>query len=137
MDDKELFDDRTLIIITADHTATHGENYLKRSDFMPARIPLILISSRPEVFKKLNTAKFASSVDLAPTLLQLIGCQIPKSFAGNSLFSQKNLALIRLFGDILVLRSPALHEYRVFVNEPPRNDEDRLFQEFYHSLYGK
>lgn len=137
MNDKELFDDKTLIIITADHTATHGENYLNRPDFKPEKLPLIFISSRPEIFKKLKTDKFASSIDLAPTLLKLIGCQIPESFAGNDLFSEKNLAISWQFGDILLLRSPGKPAKEINVHAPPTNDDEKLFSEFYHSLYGK
>ena len=137
MSDRELFNEKTLIIITADHTATHGENYLNRTDFLPERIPLIFISSRPEVFKNLQTDKFASSIDLAPTLLKLTGCQIPESFAGNSLFAGKNLAISRLFGDILLLRSPEIPALEINIKLPADDEERKLFCEFYQSLYGK
>ena len=48
--DPELYNDRTLIVITADHTATHGENFLKRKNFTPARIPLIFICRDQNIF---------------------------------------------------------------------------------------
>ena len=135
--DPELYNDRTLIVITADHTATHGENFLKRKNFTPARIPLIFICRDQNIFAGLDTGKFASSIDLAPTLLHLTGCQIPETFIGRALFSPKNMAISRVFGDVLLLNTPA-GEQAVNTREEDTPDKTaQAFRDLYHSHYGR
>ena len=136
MADNELFDDRTLIVVTADHTATHGDNFLKRDNFTPERIPLIFICRNREIFSGLDTAKFASSIDLAPTLLELTGCRIPESFIGRTLFSPKNIAVSRVFGDVLLLHSPDGPK-AVSTRDEKQDDTGRIFSDWYFSHYGK
>ena len=101
--DPELYTPRTLIVLTADHSATHGENYLKRPDFNPSRIPLIFITPSPEPLKNLNREKYCSSIDITPTLVRLIGGVIPKSFMGRDLQEKKNCAISRTPGHIFSL----------------------------------
>lgn len=136
--DRELFDRRTLLIITADHSATHGENYLHRENFSPAKIPLIFICPDPTVFGKIDTGKFASAIDLAPTLVGLIGAKCPESFMGRELASGKNIAISRIFGDILILHGPE-YEKPLIVNcqPPPENLPERAISDFYRRHYGK
>ena len=106
--DPELYNERTLIVLTADHSATHGENYLKRNNFNPARIPLIFISPNLKVLKDLNREKYCSSLDITPTLVRLIGGRIPRSFMGRDLREAKNCAISRMQGDVLLVNSPDL-----------------------------
>lgn len=134
MADETLFDDRTMIIITADHSATHGENYLKRTDLNPDRIPLIFIVKDNSALKDLDPEKFASSIDLAPTLVELIGMDIPESFMGRSLFSPKNLAISRQFGDVLMLRGEGI-DRNVDCYAASETEEDQAFIDFYFSHY--
>jgi phosphoglycerol transferase MdoB-like AlkP superfamily enzyme len=136
MEDPDFYDDRTLIIITADHTATFGENYLQRADFTPGRIPLILICKNPEVFADLKTDKFASSIDLPPTLLRLIGAVPPESFMGRDLFSDKNCAITRLFNDALYIYSPE-GLWAVPTAECDESDpRQKAVCDFFYSFYG-
>ena len=105
MADKELYNNRTLIIITADHSATFGENYLKRPNFSPSRIPLIFITPKTDIFKTIDPDLPASAVDLAPTILNLLGIQIPQTFIGRDLRNNKGIALSRTMDDELIVRS--------------------------------
>ena len=135
--DKELFNLRTLIIITADHTATHGENYLNRHNFIPERIPLILISGNPEVFQKLDTGKYASSIDLAPTLLKLTGSRIPENFMGRELFSDKNIAITRTLENALIVHDRNGTEVIEYLNPADNlSDRSRALCDYYFSFYG-
>ena len=136
INDKKLYNDRTLIIVTADHTATHGENYTKRSDFSPGRIPLIFITPNRKIFLAIDTKKYASSIDLPPTLLYLIGGEIPDSFMGRNLFSPKNSAICKLLNGTLQIHSPhGMHS--VNLNETSTDKTDKVWIDYYRSFYGK
>jgi phosphoglycerol transferase MdoB-like AlkP superfamily enzyme len=135
MQDPKLYNERTLIILTSDHTATHGENYTKRKIFSPERIPLIFITPNQKIFQKLDRNKYASSIDLAPTILSLIGCEIPSSFMGRSLFSEKNRA-ITSYGHFLIVHSP--DEQNLYINmKAPEGILQTAYRDFYYSYYGK
>lgn len=136
MNDPSLYNEKTLIIVTADHSATHGENYTKRTDFTPDRIPLIFITPNTQVFEKLNRQKFASSIDLPPTLLDLIGAKTPQSFMGRSLFSPKNSAICRVFNNVLLIHTPE-KSYSVATQNEPASDLDKVWCDYYYSFYGK
>lgn len=133
MADEKLYDDRTLIVVTSDHTATHGENYLQRQDFIPERVPLIFITPDRSVFAALDTKKYASGVDLTPTLVNFVGGRAPESFMGRSLFSKKNLAISWLHSGNLLLRSP---KWKVEVGATPDPDpEKQAVVDFFRSQY--
>lgn len=135
MQNPKLYNERTLIIVTADHTATHGENYTKRSDFSPERIPLIFITPNRKIFRKLDRKKYASSVDLAPTILTLTGNDIPETFMGRSLFSGKNCAITATHGPFLQIHYP---DKTLQLNlNMPENKLQTAFRDFYYSFYGK
>jgi len=134
MKDPELYNERTLIIVTADHTATLGENYTKRENFNPARIPLIFITPNQKVFQKINTKKYASSIDLAPTLLDLINAEIPSTFMGRSLFSDKNMALVMPYYPYMIVHSEK-GEKRFFLDDAEGPQETAL-RDFFYSHYG-
>lgn len=134
MADRELYNERTLIVVTADHSATHGENYLKRPDFTPARIPLIFITPNLGIFRKLDRKKFASSIDLAPTLATWMGGVTPTSFMGRDLFSPKNLAFCWMHGDNIFVHAPDFHA-EVDVNKVPATPREKAFCEFFRRYY--
>ncbi len=133
MRDPELYNDRTLLVVTADHSATHGENYLKRPEFTPARIPLIFITPQKQIFQKIKLDKFASSIDLTPTLVDLIGGIAPDSFMGKSLFSSKNAALCWMNGDRIFVHTPEW-SLDFFMENAPQNVREKAFGDFirYH-----
>ena len=88
---EKLWNERTLILLTADHSATHGANYTDRSDFTPARIPLYVITKEP--VKDLPLEKYCSSIDLPATILHQLGQEIPQTFMGQDIFTKKSFAL--------------------------------------------
>lgn len=111
--------DDTLILITADHSATHGENYTRRSRFTPDRIPLLWISRRELAGFAANgqeMANYCAQIDLPVTLLNLSGLPVPASFMGNdlraknaacSLLAQKTIRLLTPQAEYLVDRRDA------------------------------
>lgn len=111
--------DDTLILITADHSATHGENYTRRSRFTPDRIPLLWISRREPAGFAANGQQmdnYCAQIDLPVTLLNLSGLPVPATFMGNdlrvknaacSLLAQKTIRLLTPQAECLVDRRDA------------------------------
>jgi len=132
--DKTLYDDRTLIVVTADHTATHGENYLHRKEYVPERVPMVFITPARDAFATLDLDKYASGIDLAPTLVEFIGGGVPESFMGRSLFCRKDLALSWALGDLLLVRSPQ-GERRLRIGSRDPDPEKQALLDFFRSHY--
>ena len=88
---EKLWNAHTLILLTADHSATHGANYTKRSSFTPARIPLYVITKEP--VGDLPLEKYCSSIDLPATILHQLGQEIPLTFMGQDIFTKTSFAL--------------------------------------------
>lgn len=84
-------DDRTMIIITADHSATHGANHTNRTDYTPTRIPFIVITAKPVTGLPLD--KYWSAIDFPATLLTQLGLPVPETFMGQDLFAKENFAI--------------------------------------------
>ena len=85
-----LMDDRTLFIITSDHNPHSGGEYKELVENAAdtqsiAPIPLIFVSKNLKPLAALQTAEYASSMDLAPTLLPLMGMETPSDFLGRDL----------------------------------------------------
>lgn len=85
-----LMDDRTLFIITADHNPHSGGEYTKivtkeNDKLSIAPLPLIFIGKNLTTLKELRTEEYASQIDLAPTLLHLLGLEVPEKFMGRNL----------------------------------------------------
>ena len=134
MNDPELYDQQTLIVVTADHSATHGENFLKRPDFTPARIPLIFITPQKEIFNHLDLKKYASSIDLPPTLALFMGGMVPSTFMGKPLFSKKNAAFCWTHDNMLLVHTPD-RSYEIFYNEEQNDPVAKAFAEFFNKFY--
>jgi arylsulfatase A-like enzyme len=101
---------------------------------IPGRIPLIFITPNRKAFDELDLDKFASSVDLTPTLVRFIGGSIPDSFMGRDLFSRKNLAVSWMIGDMLFVRSP--EEDAEFSASTNNSDPDKQAMiDFFRSHY--
>ena len=86
-----IVDDNTLIIITADHYPPlgYGHTELIKSDYhlQLGKLPLIFYTKRKEPFKDLNKDILCCQLDIAPTLCELLGFDIPKEYMGQSLLS--------------------------------------------------
>lgn len=95
LDKAGLYDEDTLIVITADHSATHGENYTKRPSFEPDRIALILLSKRGDLKKIMPEDRWCSQLDLPVTLLSMLGFESPDTFLGSNIMTKRDCALSR------------------------------------------
>lgn len=128
-----LFDDKTLIIITADHSATHGANYTNRLDFEPDRIPLIFLTKNikfNEEFKiNVDKKRYCSQIDLAPTIIDILGFIKPDSMMGKSIFTQSSLSITK-YRDSLYLRN---NKTMKVVNLD--NDIDDILYKWYYHYY--
>ncbi len=87
-----LMDERTLFIITSDHNPHSGGEYTKivekKEDKQSiAPIPLIFVSRNLVPLDSLRNNAYASQIDLAPTLLYLLGIDIPELFMGRNLLA--------------------------------------------------
>lgn len=85
-----LMDERTLFIITSDHNPHSGGEYtqlVKRAEDRQsiAPIPLIFVSGNTAPLADLDPTSYASQIDLAPTLLCLLGIRPPERFIGRNL----------------------------------------------------
>lgn len=85
-----LMDERTLFIITSDHNPHSGGEYTKlvtnaddKQSIAP--IPLIFVSKNLRPLDALRNSEYASQIDLAPTLLYLLGIPVPEKFMGRNL----------------------------------------------------
>ncbi len=98
-----LFNSDTLFVITADHGPFLGSQKLARLENrrMLSKIPLIFISPNVTPFKNLNQVRLASQIDLAPTLLSVMGIESPPYFLGNSVLSQSPGFAIGLWENML------------------------------------
>jgi arylsulfatase A-like enzyme len=87
--------DRTLFVITADHGETLDEpthrRYFSHQHVIyeeTARIPLIVREpSARQRLARVDTKAVVFSIDVAPTILDLLGVAIPDEFEGRSLLS--------------------------------------------------
>ena len=74
--------------------ADHGEAIGERGHFghignlynEEIKIPMIIVDSKPEMYKERN---FSTQLDIAPTILDRLGIDIPKNWKGTSLLKKK------------------------------------------------
>jgi phosphoglycerol transferase MdoB-like AlkP superfamily enzyme len=90
LEQENLFDDHTLVVLTADHTPHPGVEY---RDAVPpeeyvrlGRLPLVFAMRDSARLRGLDTGAFASQVDVTPTVLALLGVPKPRGMVGRSLF---------------------------------------------------
>jgi lipoteichoic acid synthase len=86
---EQLFDDATLVVVTSDHTphpgVEHKQTVPPNEYLRLGRLPLIFVTRDPGRLRDLDAGGFASQVDLAPTILDLLGVPKPPGFVGRSL----------------------------------------------------
>ena len=91
-ENNKIIDDKTLVVITADHYPPlgYGHRDLIKSDynFQLGKLPLVFYSKQKEVFKKIDKDVLCCQLDIAPTLCELLGLDIPKEYMGQSLLSE-------------------------------------------------
>lgn len=114
LDDNGLRDN-TIVIYTSDHGEMNGDHglYWKGAYFYEALVHVPLIISCPSIFKQgLKSDALVGLVDIAPTLMEAIGLEVPYFMQGKSF-------------------------YKILTGEAdPHHFNDAVYCEFYHSLRG-
>lgn len=101
----------SLLIITADHSSAFGAEHTGKKDFGPARIPLLFLTDMPlPGFGPRGTRieRYGSQIDLAVTILDLLGLPVPGTMMGRDLRAQE--AAYSVDGDRGVRRRNAAGE---------------------------
>ena len=136
-----LMDERTLFLITSDHNPHSGGEYTKlvekaNDKLSIAPIPLLFISKNLVPLDELRTNEYASQIDLAPTLLYLMGLEVPEKFMGRNLLQPtSNPFALGYFGGKAFYWSSTQHFVDQMDNPTPNDDEDALSNYIIHN-YG-
>lgn len=136
-----LMDERTLFLITSDHNPHSGGEYTKlvekaNDKLSIAPIPLLFISKNLTPLDELRTNEYASQIDLAPTLLYLMGLEVPAKFMGRNLLQPtSNPFALGYFGGKAFYWSSKQHFVDQMDNPTPNDDEDALSNYIIHN-YG-
>ena len=136
-----LMDERTLFLITSDHNPHSGGEYTKlvekaNDKLSIAPIPLLFISKNLAPLDELRTNEYASQIDLAPTLLYLMGLDIPEKFMGRNLLQPTRIPFaLGYFGGKAFYWSSKQHFVDQMDNPTPNDDEDALSNYIIHN-YG-
>ena len=136
-----LMDERTLFLITSDHNPHSGGEYTKlvekaNDKLSIAPIPLIFISKNLGPLDELRTNEYASQIDLAPTLLYLMGLEVPEKFMGRNLLQRARVPFaLGYFGGKAFYWSSKQHFVDQMDNPNPNDDEDALSNYIIHN-YG-
>ena len=119
-----LFNNETLYVLTSDHGPMLGSQALARPENRRglSKIPLILISPNIKPFTNLNSKRFASQIDLAPTLLSIMGVDAPTAFLGNSVLSDSSGFALGLLDGKLYYTSEAESFVTSVPTSPVEND---------------
>ncbi|MBO5959521.1 MAG: LTA synthase family protein [Lentisphaeria bacterium] len=133
--DPELFDERTLLIVTADHSASHGKNYTRRKVLAsPAKIPLIFITKQK--LTGLDPDQLFSTIDLPATFARMLGKDLPDTFMGRDFTVKKPFALCRDISETIYVFFNDAETARFEKHDPrPRDTADRALLEFYRQFY--
>jgi len=104
-----LFDEGTLVLVTSDHRPAYGEtaSFMDPADYMNWRIPLIFALKNGHSRLALGRDIVGSHIDLGPTILSLLGLQIPPGYWGSSLLApgRKGVA-VGSADDFILVQSP-------------------------------
>ena len=136
-----LMDERTLFLITSDHNPHSGGEYTKlvekaNDKLSIAPIPLLFISKNLAPLDELRTNEYASQIDLAPTLLYLMGLDIPEKFMGRNLLQPTRMPFaLGYFGGKAFYWSGKQHFVDQMDNPTPNDAEDALSNYIIHN-YG-
>jgi len=86
LDDAEMLDE-TLVVLASDHGETFGENGVvgHARNVLTSVLHVPLVFRLPFEVEPIRVSAQARNLDLAPTLLELLGIGVPASFEGRSL----------------------------------------------------
>ncbi|GAB4275438.1 MAG: hypothetical protein Kow0029_16580 [Candidatus Rifleibacteriota bacterium] len=109
-EDENLFDDKTLVIITSDHYPFagfgHAELVTEVEYSQLGRIPLIFYTHNTKPFIKLDSQIKSCQLDIAPTLCYLFGVKQPERYLGQNLLANPIPRKIGFFNDELFYEGP-------------------------------
>jgi arylsulfatase A-like enzyme len=78
--------DNTLVVFTSDHGEMLGEHYLWSKEIwfdQAFRVPLVIRD--PQGAREMRVKRFTEAIDVAPTIIERIGGQVPRAMDGRSL----------------------------------------------------
>ena len=135
LDKEGLFDESTLIVVSADHSCPlnnvtakipgHPRNNL-------AKIPLIFLSKRPLPEADFSTR--ASQIDIAPTILHLLGIEKPAGWWGKSLFAEKREGKALGFDKNFIYFSSG-SDTKTINAEKPKDPEEEDFLNIFRTVF--
>lgn len=120
---RNLLKKDVLMIITADHSSIGGENYTKRTDLKPDRIPLIFITDNKWLISTLDEKKYCSAIDVAPTILSLFGADIPEEMMGSNILTKDSVSITKYQDELIVRRPSEIDKVRL--------DQESIYQKWY------
>ena len=134
MREKDLLGEDTLLIISADHSCPPNAvtrrlpGHTRRS---LGKVPFIIISGAD--LPKVDSSRPASQVDVAPTILHLMGLPVPRGYWGDSLFHEgKKNPAIGFHRDMVTIESP--EGKKVLDMKHLRKDEDKEFERVFSTV---
>lgn len=143
--DRNLLDDKTLIIITSDHNPHPSQNaHYKRLgegdlNLSLAPIPLIFVSNNLQPFKNFSSATYASQIDFAPTLLGILGIASPPDFAGRNMITvpEESSYAVGFLGETIYYWSSDFHMKTDMYSGKDQNSSEKALIHWVQDLYAK
>jgi phosphoglycerol transferase MdoB-like AlkP superfamily enzyme len=141
LEERGLFDDKTLVIVTSDHRPTYGDaaEFLDSEDHMSWRIPLIFVLKGGRERLDFAPGVSGSHLDLGPTLLGLLGLPAPENWWGRSLLEPGRKGMgVGSADDFILAQSPDLYFWILYTDAlgpPPPGDPARVraFKKWVHN----
>ncbi len=132
LEDAGLFDDRTLLIITADHPffANLDTGGLFK-DYHPVfdEVPMIFVSQKP-ILENISPDPFKSQQDIAPTILALAGIAAPQGMFGRSIFEDTPRTVFNIKDNYIAVKNASGTRF------VPINSSDKEDKALVRLLYG-
>ena len=135
LDREGLFDDSTLIVISADHSCPlnnvtakipgHPRNNL-------AKIPLIFLTKQP--LPETDFSTMSDQTDIAPTIAHILGIEKPAGWWGESLFAEKRKEK-RIGFDKKFLYFSDKKSTETINTEKPEDASDEAFLKLFETVF--
>lgn len=143
--DRNLLDDKTLIVITSDHNPHPSQNaHYKRLGegdltLSLAPLPLIFVSKNLKPFENFSGTAYASQIDFAPTLLGILGIPAPSDFSGRNMINvpEEGSYAVGFLGDTIYYWSSDFHMKTDMYNGKDQNPSEKALIHWVQDLYAK
>ncbi len=102
------------MVIVGDHSSKIDDEFYRSVDFTDGRtgfehVPfMVTLHTREHARIK----KLAMTIDVAPTVLNLLNFDIPRDFMGNSVFSQGQSTILNYGSKVEVLKNDGLYRFK-------------------------